>query len=274
MIDNRAIKQFLHPMPRLPLQESSVRQLLGRLGLDEKEVEVYLALFPLRVARVAAISKAAGQSRSHTYLVLRSLERKGLVSEIERGKVIHFVAEPPERLLAYLEDKEREIRSLKPLVQGVLPLLQNISGPLIGRPRVTLLQGIDGMKQIYRDFLVHEFVGIMNVQVMYDAFGTTAADLLFDSDIALRGRDLLVDNDAARRYMREWVTTDVYDFRLLPKHLFFDTDTIVYGDTTVIFAYDDEKTIIRIDSHNVANSFRAWFEGLWEMSKPLGKRKS
>ncbi len=76
----------------------AIRPLLRRLGLDEKEIEIYLALLPLKMARASTIAKAARQSRSHTYLILRELKDRGLVSEIERGKIIHFVVESPQRL--------------------------------------------------------------------------------------------------------------------------------------------------------------------------------
>ena len=103
---------------------TAIRPLLRKVGLDEKEIEVYLALLSLKMAKATAISKASCQSRSHTYIVLRSLVEMGLASEVERGKIIHFVAEPPERLLAYCEERERQMSDLKPLFEGALPLLQ------------------------------------------------------------------------------------------------------------------------------------------------------
>ena len=220
---------FSTPRHRSGLEENkALRPLLHRIGLDDREVEVYLALLPMKVARAAAVAKASKQSRSHTYLVLRSLEAKGLVSEIERGKVLHFVAEPPQRLLSYVQDKEEDLHSLKPIVEGALPLLSSLTSALVGKPRVTLLTGLEGMKQVYRDVLQEEFAAFFNAEVMYEAFGCNITTRLFGKNARLRGQDLLVNNAGAKRYLREVEQDEIYEVRLLPKGMTFHTDTIVF----------------------------------------------
>lgn len=252
-------------MPPAP-SHPALRPLLRRIGLDEREAEVYLALLPLKVARASAIAKASKQSRSHTYLVLRSLEEKGLVSEIERGKVLHFVAEPPKRLLSYVQDREEELHDLKPIIEGSLSLLSSLTRPLVGKPRVTLLSGIEGMKQIYRDVLQEEFVAFFNAEVMFKTFGSNIVLKLFGKHAKLQGRDLLVDNAGAKQYLREVEQHEEYEVRLLPKEVSFGTDTIVFGDTVALFAYDADLTIVRIENQNLADAFRAWHGALWEIS--------
>ncbi len=123
------------------------------------------------------------------------------------------------------------------------------------------------MKQVYRDILTQEFIGIMNVQKMYDLFDMAVAELIFSRDIRLKGRDLLVDNKGARRYCREWSSTDEYFIRVLPKSVTFASDTLVYGDTIALFSFDEEKTIVRIENRNLADAFRAWFEIMWSVSR-------
>lgn len=250
-----------------PTIPTALRPLLSRIGLDEREVEIYLALLPLKVARASTIAKAAKQSRSHTYLVLRSLEVKGLVSEIERGKVIHFVAEPPQRLLGYVEDREQELHDLKPIVEGALPMLQNLTPPLVGKPRVTMLSGMEGMKQIYRDILREEFVAFFDAEIMLRTFGCNIVTKLFGKHAKLFGQDLLVDNAGARRYLKEIDQHKDYEVRLLPKDIHFSTDTIVFGDTIALFAYDSDFTIVRIENQNLADAFRSWHQALWKMSR-------
>lgn len=246
----------------------ALEPLLKRLGLDERETAVYLALLRQKIGRASAVAKMSGQSRSHTYLVLRSLEEKGLVSEVDRGGVLHFVAESPQRLLRYVEEREQELKSLKPLVEGALPFLQSLGVATGSEPRVTKLKGLDGMKQVYRDILTQEFVGMLNPQAMYDTFGRTVADVVFrKGEISLRGRDLLVDNVGAMRYMQEWPPSEDYRVRLLPKTIVFRSDTLVYGETIALFSFDSENTVVQIENASLANTFRVWFEALWELSR-------
>lgn len=248
----------------------SIRPLLKRIGLDEREIEVYLALLPMKIGRASAIAKAAKQSRSHTYLVLQSLEARGLVSQVERGSVLHFVAEPPQRLVTYVRGREEELKQTAQLAEGALPYLKSLTSPLVGAPKVTMLQGIDGMKQVYRDALLSDFCALFNPEAMYRSFGRNVVTMVPGKDACLRGRDLIVDNEESKRYLRETPQHEHYEIRLLPKGTVFQTDTIVAADTLWLFAYDDEKTIIKIENQNLADSFRAWFEMLW---KTGGKTK-
>lgn len=219
---------------------------------------------------MTAIAKAAKQSRSHTYLVLRSLEERGFVSEVERGGVLHFVAESPRRLLAYVQDREAEIKALKPLVEGALPYLQSLTTPIVREPNVKILHGIDGMKQVYREIIPNSFCALFNPESMYRAFGTGIPQLILKESEGLKGRDLLVDNASAERFIRENNQGPDYEIRLLPKGVTFATDTMVFGDIMIILAYDTENTIIRIENQNIADSFRAWFEVMWRQGVATG----
>ncbi len=246
---------------------ASLRPLLLRIGLEEREVEVYLALASLKQAKASAVARTARQTRSHTYIILRSLEAKGLVSEVDRGRVLEFIAEPPERLLAFVQEKSREYKALEPVVAGALPLLAAMSRPLEGRPHVTLLQGMDGMREVYRDALAGEICGFFNPASMYEAFGENIVTKLFGKEAQLRGRDLIVDGPEARRYVEEVPANEHYDVRLLPAHVQFSTDTIVYGDRIALFAFDSTQTIIRMENKKLADTFRSWFEAMWSVSE-------
>jgi len=248
-------------------ENKSLRSLLQRVGLEEKESDIYLSLLALKHAKASEIAKHASQSRSHTYLILRELEKKGLIAEIEHGGILQFVAEPPERLLSYLKDREREYKNLQSLVQGAMPLLSNLHASDIEPPRVSVLKGIDGMKLVYRDILAQEYVGIYNAQTSLTTFGDNIVTMLFGKEAQLRGRDLIVDNEGALQYTKDVPPSEGYQIRILPKSMTFQTDTIVYGDTMTLFAFDDERTIIRIENRKIADAFRAWFEILWSASR-------
>ncbi len=245
----------------------SIRPLLKQIGLDDKETEIYLALLSLKAARASDIAKLSRQSRSHAYLILRQLEKKGLVSEIEQDGILKFIAEPPQRLLSYLKDREEQCRTLQSLVQGAMPILSSLTKSYVDSPRITVLKGLDGMKQVYRDALTQKFVGIYNAQAGIDAFGKNIVTMLFGKTATLNGRDLLVQNEGAKVFLKDIQPSDSYSARLLPKGISFDTDTMVYGDTVTIFSFDDERTIIRIENKNIADSFRAWFEMMWMQSQ-------
>ena len=251
------------------VEHAAVRPLLKRIGLDDREADVYLALLSMKIARAAAVAKAAKQSRSNTYLILRDLKSKGLVSEIERGKIIHFVAEPPERLLSYLKNREQESRELQTLVEGALPFLSSLTSPLAGQPRVTVLHGLEGIKHVYRDVLTRPFVSFFNPQIDWEAFGGNIVVQLFGAGAKLRGKDLLVNNEASLEYIREVPPHEEYEIRLLPKGVNFDSDVIIFENEISLFTFSDEATVIRIENPALADTFRTWHTMLWEMSEAV-----
>ncbi len=249
-------------------REQAIATLLKRLNLDEREVAVYLVLLQLRMARASAIAKAAKQSRSHTYLVLRSLQEKGLVAEVERGKVLHFIAEPPDRLLSYIEGREEELRTLKPLVRGSLPYLESLRHPLVEQARITTLHGPEGMKHVYRDVLGSRYYGLFNPQAAEQAFGPDYTKTLLRRGRELTGKDLLVDGPAAKRYIQNVHQHEHYAIRLFPSGVEFPGNTVISGDTVFFLTYDREGTIIRLEHRSIAQAMRVWFDLLWTQGRP------
>ena len=242
----------------------SLKPLLLRAGLSDREASIYQSLLALKTGRVTTIAKAAKQSRSHTYLVLRSLEEKGLVSHIERGKILHFVAEKPERLLQYAGDREESWKQTKNLIEGVMPYLKSLTPPLADEPRVTTLHGLDGMKQVYRDVLLQPgFCAFFNADIMFKTFGQNVVPLLFGKVERLRGRELFVDNLGAKKYLSEVEQDDEYEVRLLPTSMQFLSEMVIYEDNVALFAYDEELSIVKIENRNFADTFRSLFEALW-----------
>jgi len=127
------------------------------------------------------------------------------------------------------------------------------------------------MKQVYRDILFDDFCAMFNPASMYEAFGENIVTAIGGADAKLKGRDLLIDNPAADRFISEVDQDDDYQVRLFPGETTFATDTIIGKDTVALFSYDIDNTIVRIENKNVADSFRAWFEILWAQGEESPK---
>ena len=82
---------------------------LRKLGLKEKEVQVYLAGLELGPSSVQKIAQKARITRPTTYEIIKSLKEKGLFAEAkQKGKRV-FAAQSPERILGILRTQKREI---------------------------------------------------------------------------------------------------------------------------------------------------------------------
>jgi sugar-specific transcriptional regulator TrmB len=82
---------------------------LRKLGLTEKEIQVYLAGLKLGPSSVQKIAEKAGLTRPTTYEIIKKLEEKKLFIEGKEKRKRYFVAQSPERILGILRTQKREI---------------------------------------------------------------------------------------------------------------------------------------------------------------------
>ncbi len=91
------------------MKPSSIELELRKLGLTEKEVRVYLTGLELGPSSAQKIAKMVKIARPTAYGIIKSLEEKGLFSEMREKKKRYFIAQPPERILGILRTQKREI---------------------------------------------------------------------------------------------------------------------------------------------------------------------
>ncbi|MDO8589742.1 MAG: helix-turn-helix domain-containing protein [bacterium] len=119
---------------------------LQNIGLDGKESTAYLALLELGEATMGGLVKKSGLKRTTLYDTIESLKGKGLVSTAKRQKKIIYIAEDPRKILEQLDEK-------KSAVEKMLPELLSITNTLKQKPRIRYFEGLEGIKEVYRDTL-------------------------------------------------------------------------------------------------------------------------
>jgi len=82
---------------------------LRKLGLNEKEVKVYLAGLELGASSVKNIAQKIKIPRPTVYEIITSLEKKGLFAEVKQKKKRYFLAQSPTQILRFLRIQKREI---------------------------------------------------------------------------------------------------------------------------------------------------------------------
>ncbi len=130
-----------------------IQALLKNFGLNDKEIAVYLALVELGPSPVRVLSSKADVNRGTTYDILKSLQQQGLVSFYDTKSHQHFVAEPPEKLLTALDDKQEQLSDVKKQIQESLPELKTVFEKRGGRPVMKIYEGAKGIKLILEDVL-------------------------------------------------------------------------------------------------------------------------
>lgn len=122
-----------------------LKQRLEALGLTKTEAAVYIDLLIHGTQTVSNIARTSQLHRPAVYKALPTLKQKGLVSSRQVGKLIHYAAEPPERLTSLVHTFQTELEELVPELNQI----QHKSTPIVRR-----LNGKAGVYAVYED-IVH-----------------------------------------------------------------------------------------------------------------------
>ncbi len=117
---------------------------LEALGLTKAEAAVYVDLLIHGIQTVSSIARTSQLHRPAIYRALPSLKQKGLVTARQVGKLVHYAAEPPERLNSLVHTFQNELDELVPTLNQI----QHKSTPIVRR-----LNGKAGVYAVYEDIV-------------------------------------------------------------------------------------------------------------------------
>jgi len=124
-----------------------------KLGLNDKEIKIYLALLEYGAISVRGLANITNINRGTVYDVLKNLQNIGLVSFFHQKTKQQFVAEDPEKLLKFTEDREREILKTKEDLKNIIPELNSLTQKGVSKPVTKFYEGKSGIKSILEDIL-------------------------------------------------------------------------------------------------------------------------
>ena len=238
-------------------------EVLEKIGLNEKEARVYLALLELGTASVQGTAWKAGIKRPTTYLVLDELRQKGLVSVVPQAKKRLFQAESPEILISELGRKEE-------LVKRFLPHLQAIFNAKKEKPQVQLFEGQIGVKKVYDKILaakeVRFFATIRDFISFYPEFADNLKTKAKQGFI--RVKEILSQNPVDIAFAKTVSHDEFYQHRFTPSENEFLTDNVVFDDSVAFFSYQPNMFAVMITSKGINQSLRVLFEMAWKGAEP------
>lgn len=118
---------------------------LQEIGLSDKEVAIYLSLLKVTSDTPSSLAQKTKIKRPTVYVILNSLAKKGLVSQSEKEKIIHYVAEPPERLETFLEQQRVTLEEHAKVIKDIIPQLRGLEKEKGERPIVKYFEGREGL---------------------------------------------------------------------------------------------------------------------------------
>lgn len=244
---------------------------LIELGFGEKEASVYLALLELGPSTTTEISRLANINRTTGYDILESLTSEGLVSLIRETKIQKYVAENPEKVILYLENKIKKSKEKLKKAYSLLPELLSVYN-IKEKPRVRFYEGIERVKEAFEDTL-NANGEILAYAVGEDMFKTISNEYFKEytnKKVANCIHVRVIAPDDAKS--KEVVLKDKEELReslLVPKEEFyFSTEVNIYNNKILTISWKEKFAVI-MESEEIANAQRKVFELSWLGAKQL-----
>jgi len=244
--------------------------ILQQFSLPKNEAKIYEALIGLGPANISVISSVAKVNRRNVYDSIKNLLNRKLVVRVTGAKENLYQAMEPKKLQDILNGQKEEIGS-------ILPELKKLYRANIPTEQAFIARGPEGIKNFW-NFVMSQnkpvfFIGGKGAwhDVRIDEERKKYFEICQKRDIKIQG---LFDNEVLEKGSDIYSQYDSKLIRFLPKEYSTKATYDICGDRIVLFPMPKERsvenvTIFNIVSQSLADSFRTWFQFLWQKAKPL-----
>lgn len=246
--------------------DNDILQLLESVGLKPKEASVYLALLELGKGNITQIAKLSGLKRSILYIVLNDLIKKGYVSQSPDKKINEYSAQDPSIILTTRKTAVKNFTEMLPLLQA----LHNRSGK---RPKIHFIETKEGIWNTFEkiNYSKEQNFFITSYSKIEKIFPGSTRKWVKNCKKGIykfTGKNLIPDNpkDIELGKMIKQIDPQV---RCLPNVKQFSMDFEIYENKLVITSLEKEPFMVLIESAELVNSMKPFFEIAWKNGKPI-----
>lgn len=233
------------------------KSILKPLGFDEKTERIYRSLLSLADATAQRIAKESGIKRTSAYHILEHLIELGAVSFYTQRGVKRFVAENPQKLKSYFEQKVI-------LASRIIPELQKDIEESRDKVRIRILEGIEAIKSISEEALETEDKIILSIGSSKKLIEFIGGKYGFGERRRKRGiiaRSLRFEGD------EQSTDTRFQKIRFLSKEYEFPGFFLIYHNTVGIILFDGTGYGCVIRSKSFSKIMHSVFEILWMQAR-------
>jgi HTH-type transcriptional regulator, sugar sensing transcriptional regulator len=237
--------------------------ILEEIGLTKGESKVYLTLLEVGETTTGKIIEEAQISAGKVYQILDKLIKKGLVSYIVKDKTKYFSASHPNRILDLLSEKENEIKRKEEEIKQILPSLIKSYEFDKKTNETTLFKGLKGIQTAIFELLENSSREIYAMGI------TTSKDerfnILWEKWHKEREKRKIMCkclfSEINKEYSEKMQSMKFAEVKLI-KGITPSAITIS-KDYVLIQTYEDDIECLLIKNKNIAESFKTFFETMW-----------
>lgn len=241
---------------------------LKNLGLSDNEAKVYLAMLELGPSSVLEIAAQAKVNRPTAYVQIEALKKMGLASaQTKKGKKL-FIAESPTQFEFLLEREEKTVEQKRGELMKILPELQTLFNLGDQKPQVRFFEGKEGLIKMQEEFLKVKNKLILGISSADSIFKTFPDQLeSYSPRRVARGiRAKFIYTSSKGPILKDTDQKFLRESKYVPPERFpFTSDITIFDNKVAISATRGRLSGTIIEHDEIAESFRALFNLLWEL---------
>ena len=248
------------------------RKYLSALGFSESEIDVYLAMLAGALA-ARDIIKVTQMKRPTVYYALGCLEKRGVISKTGLEGDGRFTIEHPEKLAHLASEKVLESQQLQNNVSELVPFLVSQMNPSNTKPTVAFFEGKEAVKHAIMDMLYckdKKFDSIVSRENFFWQIGKEFVER-FVKERTKRGisTKTIWDTTVEGRVLHEYYKPPS-EVRLVPIAMkgTFNTTVFLFDDKTLYISSLKNSYCVLITSQEHHDTMQAWFDAIWDASRP------
>lgn len=245
-----------------------------KIGLSDKERSIYLNGLTSGPLSASILARKTGITRPNTYDTLKRLINKGLAFKTQKFKMDYFVMKDPKEIREYLEDQKKDLEKREEEFKSLLPELQSIYNPIGIIPKIKLYEGLQGMKEVYRESLKCKNKEML--QIVDPAKAIEAMGVDFMSNYVKNRAEKKIRSKALHTktplYIKGYYTGTskklLREVRYPPKPIFTQM-IIIYDNKVAVMSTEKERVGFIIESEEYSQTMRSFFNMIWSISKKM-----
>lgn len=240
-------------------------------GMTRTEAKIFLELIVIGGSKIGELIKRTGLHRGTVYNALNDLIRKGFVSFVDKEGIRVYNISGKGVFINLLEKKEKDINSEKKKLEAFFKYMDSLKSEN-SKQEVSVFYSVEAFKTIFLGMYNEckenkiEYLFLGEGGKMSDAVGLSyykyTQQLKRKSKISCR---VILSKESKNLPYHKYVVGNI---RYLPTKVHSPVNFWIYADKVIFVIWDSKPLVtIKIMSKQLADGFRNYFEGLWEMSE-------
>lgn len=235
-------------------------EVLQDLGLSINETKVFVALLNLGATTAGKVADKCKLHRTNVYDALERLSEKGLVSHIIKDETKIFEAAEPESLSRLVDERKAKLESIMPQLL--------LDKQLAKKTSAHIFEGVKALKLAFYNLLkynkpIHLYGLPRHAPEMVKGF----IDLFHKTRIQRKILMQHIYNENAQERIKYLNSLDYTQAKFLPHQFDTPISTLTCGDEVLIIYWLEPLTFIRIESKQLADTYKKYFEVLYKTAE-------